>query len=547
MIPMNKISLLFFIKKKILIILVLLISLNLLNLFVIKNVFAQSSSWIKTIDTPTLGYNPPKYDSIYSVATTSDGGYIMAGFRSENSLNSDIIVIKMDSFGDIKWAKTIDVGVNNWSFSDSIHQTSDGGYIIAGNTSDSVTGDTSSDILVIKLSSSGNINWIKRFSRKAPNQDLVHSIQKTSDGGYIMVAINKFALDEPALLVIKLNSAGNISWAKTVNIKVIENNAFIKFSVQQTSDNGYIIVGNAWNFGSSTDVFIIKLSSSGDFRWAKTVDLGGDDNANSIQKTSDGGYVIVGTIDNFYEENLMQIFIMKLDSQGNISWTKKINGGRGTLLYGLSVQQTFDRGYIVAGDIADARTGSNYDVLAIKLDSAGNISWAKKIVKQFEDLAFSVKQTLDGGYIIVGFTLDTANAFVVKLNSSGDVPGCSLISSLSSLTISPASPTVYNVYPAVASESMAVTNVAPVVFSSIIPSVSNECVSLASYVNCGFRVRTTRENLAIACEPPGTVTSPLRIRKGNNTYGIVLVDLTDPNASPVRIKTSSGIKALRKY
>ena len=68
-----------------------------------------------------------------------------------------------------------------------------------------------------------------------------------------------------------------------------------------------------------------------------------------------------------------------------------------------------------------------------------------------------------------------------------------------------------------------------------------------SYVDCGLRIRTGTLTLTIACEPAGTLTSPLRIRKGATTYGIVLVATTDANASPIRINTSSGVKALRKY
>ena len=68
-----------------------------------------------------------------------------------------------------------------------------------------------------------------------------------------------------------------------------------------------------------------------------------------------------------------------------------------------------------------------------------------------------------------------------------------------------------------------------------------------TYVDCGLRIRTGTLTLAIACEPAGTLTSPLRIRKGGSTYGIVLVATTDANASPLRIQTSSGVKALRKY
>ena len=77
---------------------------------------------------------------------------------------------------------------------------------------------------------------------------------------------------------------------------------------------------------------------------------------------------------------------------------------------------------------------------------------------------------------------------------------------------------------------------------------NHQCVEISpTYVDCGLRFYSGAAIITIACEPAGTLTSPLRIRKGATTYGIVLVPTTDANASPIRIKTNSGFKALRKY
>jgi uncharacterized protein (DUF2147 family) len=120
--------------------------------------------------------------------------------------------------------------------------------------------------------------------------DFAYSIQQTSDGGYIVAGFSYSSSSSLDFLIIKLNSSGNIQWAKTIG----GTNSDYTYSIQQTSDGGYIVAGYSYSFSSYSDSLIIKLNSSGNIQWAKTIGGTNSDGVYSIQQTSDGGYIVAG-------------------------------------------------------------------------------------------------------------------------------------------------------------------------------------------------------------------------------------------------------------
>jgi hypothetical protein len=437
------------------------LSLNSLNPFQVKTIFAQTSPtgplFIKTI-------GQANFEEGYSVKQTSDGGYVITGYTWSFG-PGDLFVIKLDSSGNLSWAKTI--GGTGDDRGSSIQQTSDGGYVITGKTSSFGAG--SYDVFVIKLDSSGNLSWAKTIG--GANDDYGSSIQQTSDGGYVITGgtssfgagKNVFGAGNGDVFVIKLDSSGNLSWAKTIGGTDYDSGR----SIQQTSDGGYVITGETGRIdvsGPRYDVFVIKLDSSGNLSWAKTIGGTGWDESSSIQQTSDGGYVITGETSSFGAGG-GDVFVIKLDSSGNLSWAKTIGGKLGDS--GNSIQQTSDGGYVITGETWRFEAGSS-DVFVIKLDSSGNLSWAKTIPGVTWDEGKSIQQTSDGGYVITGYTesfgAGWSDVFVIKLDSSGNIPGCPYISSVS--------PSVKLVSPSVASISPTLTSVTPSI-SSVSPSISD--------------------------------------------------------------------------
>ena len=345
--------------------------------------------------------------SAYSVKQTTDGGYIVAGYTTAfGAFDPDVYVLKLNSDGSLAWEKTF--GGNGYDAAYSIQQTTDGGYIVAGGTDLFESG--SSDAYVLKLNSDGGLAWEKTFG--GSDYDVARSIQQTTDGGYIAAGYTS-----GDVYVLKLNSDGSLAWQKTYS-RSGENQAY---SIQQTTDGGYIAAGY-----TSGDVYVLKLNSDGSLAWQKTFGGNYEDRAYSIQQTTDGGYIVTGytkvAYTDFFEIGNYDVYILKLNSDGSLAWQKTFGGNYEDYAY--SIQQTTGGGYIVAGYTNSFGPGYYYNVYALKLNSDGSLAWQKTFGGNYEDYAYSIQQTADGGYIVAGDTWSFGagdNVYILKLDSSGEL------------------------------------------------------------------------------------------------------------------------------
>lgn len=276
-----------------------------------------------------------------------------------------------------------------------VQQTSDTGYIIIG------IGITYSSTVLYKLNSSGDSVWSKEFS--IVNKG---AVRQTSDGGYVIVGgVNDVCL-------IKTNNTGDTLWTKAYGKSGQDGGT----SVQQTTDGGYILAGYSINFSSSDrDAYVIKTNAVGDTLWTRIIGGISDDAANSVQQTSDGGYIVTGYTGSFGAGG-SDLFLIKMDTNGTIQWTKTF-GGTGNDV-GRSVRQTIDGGYIIAGYTSSFGAGYQ-DTYLIKTDGIGNILWEKTLGNSFsDDFAYSVDITSSNEYVITG---QVGNSVcLININTNGD-------------------------------------------------------------------------------------------------------------------------------
>ncbi|MHC4632587.1 MAG: hypothetical protein ACYS9C_15155, partial [Planctomycetota bacterium] len=156
------------------------------------------------------------------------------------------------------------------------------------------------------------------------------------------------------------------------------------YSVQQTTDGGYIIVGSSISYDG---VYLIKTEPNGNSEWEKTFGEAGVAGVSSVQQTSDGGYIIAG-ISYPYEAGDPNVYLMKTDPNGNNQWQKTFGGTNDD--YGFSVRQTSDGGYIIAGATRSFGAWQS-DVYLIKTDSNGNGEWEKTFGGSGGEWGYSVQ------------------------------------------------------------------------------------------------------------------------------------------------------------
>ncbi|MBK7442827.1 MAG: T9SS type A sorting domain-containing protein [Bacteroidetes bacterium] len=366
---------------------------------------------------------------------------------------------------DIEWQNTI--GGNSSDLSYCIQQTSDGGYIIGGDSYSGISGDKSNpsngsnDLWIVKLDNAGVVEWENTIG--GGKYDLIYAFEQTADGGYILGATSTSGISgdkteasqgSSDYWVIKLNNNGEIEWQNTIG----GNSSDDLRAVYQTPDGGYILGGYSYSgiSGDKTeasageyDLWIIKLDQFGSITWQNSIGGSGSDLLYSIQMTSDGGFIIGGNsssnISADKTENsigLTDYWVVKLNSDGLIEWQNTIGGNNNDILY--SIQQTTDGGYIlggyslsgISGDKTENLIGGSYygDYWVIKLGSSGNILWQNTIGGSSEDILYTIEQTSDEGYILGGFSLsgisgdktedtlgDNADFWIIKLLSNGEI------------------------------------------------------------------------------------------------------------------------------
>ena len=385
-----------------------------------------------------INYGSNYSETANSIQQTQDGGFIVAG-------TNGYLITKFNSDGTVNWQK--EYMLEFFDEAQSIRQTRDGGYIVVGTSALNYY----DNMWIIKLNAEGDAEWQKEINlEENPNhRGRAYSVKETFDlagpeenpNGYIVAGTTIHLTGATYdIWVLKLNLNGTINWQKTYNLHTDG-----AYSIEQTFDqpgnpNGYVVAGSTGYFYGNA--WLLKLNLDGSIDWEKIYG-GSSRQANSIKQTRDGGFIVAGF--GWAEQGDpnelatgRHFWVAKLDSYGLVQW-QKVYGGSISEDVAFSVEEVLDpsenpNGYVVAGETSNFGAGQK-DVWVLKLDLDGNIDWEKTYGGSFNESANSIQQTFDqagnpNGYAVAGYTWSFGtgrDAFVLKLNVNGEIPDCNLM------------------------------------------------------------------------------------------------------------------------
>ncbi|MFC1852478.1 hypothetical protein ACFL27_19955, partial [candidate division CSSED10-310 bacterium] len=350
-----------------------------------------------------------------SVQQTTDSGYIIAGTTDSYGAGmSDVYLIKTDENGTELWSRTY--GGSNIEFGGSVQQTTDGGYIIAADTYSFGAGAV--DVYLLKTDENGNELWSQTFGG-IRDDDWGYSVLQTADGGYIFAGTTKsFGAGNYDIYLLKTDGNGAEVWFQTFG----GTEADIGSCVQQTAEGGFIVVGSSASFGAGADdVYLIKTDGNGTELWSQTFGGIQAEYGGTVQQTADRGFIIAGSTAS-YGAGADDVYLLKTDENGNELWSQTF-GGTG-IDHGSWVQQTTAGGYIITGTTTSIGAGEG-DVYLLKTNGTGTELWSRTFGGTGSDRGSSVQQTADGGYIISGTTASygagDSDIYLIKTDSQGEL------------------------------------------------------------------------------------------------------------------------------
>jgi hypothetical protein len=374
----------------------------LLSLYLSYETEAQTIEWTHT-------YGSTGQDGGESMVLISDGEIVITGFKSVNNLK-DVLLMKTDAQGNELWSRTFNLGLND--IGRSLRQTSDGGFIIGGMTE---VNPQTFDPFIIKTNSEGILQWYQQYDYGFGDDDRGHGVWQTSDGGYILAGqtwLIHGLFGNYDMYIIKTDANGNVQWKK-VFYREEEGND-VALAVQQLNDDGYIVGG--FTQSSAWASYIIRTDASGNAIWSNIYPGAWQSECYDIQSTPDGGFIYTGTESSFTTDT--DVLLVKLNSNGILQW-KKIYGTVDAD-QGESVSQLQDGGYVIAG--MSAGGGAGYDMYFVRTNSNGDLLWSTPIGGSGDDRAFSVVSDQSGHHYVTGWSWSygqgQGDVYLVKLSEA---------------------------------------------------------------------------------------------------------------------------------
>lgn len=355
-------------------------------------------------------------DVFRSVKEVPAGGFVAVGYTSDSTVSdSDAYVVRMTALGDTLWTFRQNIGLSKKDLFYKVIVASDGGFVMCGYTS-SITG-ISDDILIVKLNSAGQMVWTKTLG--GAGRDRAQDIIELSNGSFVVTG---YTTSSPAsyydAFLYKINSSGDSLW-----YKLYSTGSFLyddANSVRALSNGGFLMGGQSANGANGFDQFLIRTDDSGNVLWTKKFGTAATDNIEYIAVGNNCFYLAGGTAGAGMGGD--DGYVVKTDTVGNVIWAKTYGGSFPDDFH--TVQITGDGGLIMAGTTSS--TGPlQPNMWLMRTNSDGDSLWSNTYGGDNHDHGYSGIQSSDGGYVIVGHTgsfgFNGEDAYIVKTNSSGNV------------------------------------------------------------------------------------------------------------------------------
>jgi hypothetical protein len=362
-------------------------------------VSASSLMWSQTYG--GLGGHEPK-----ALVETPDGGLALAG---------GTLLLKTDSYGNLEWTQTF-VGEIY-----SLIVTSDGGFALAGYTDSSV--DESDDFWLAKTDEQGNVEWTQTYG--GTNYEQAYCLVENSDGGYVLCGETGESLSlfgtivSPHIWLVKTDENGTEEWTSEFGFAQSNVNSLVV-----ASDGGYTIAGSIDTLSDGNeDFWLFKLDTYGVAEWTRNYGGPMIETARSLVVTSDGGYALGGITFSF-GAGAYDFWLVKTDEYGNMEWNQTYGGTNYDQAYGL-VESSHDGGFVLAGVKSTSRYTESQDFWLVKTDVFGNMEWNQTYGGTDFERATCLVEISDGGYALAGPTWsfgDATDCLLVKTDEYGIVP-----------------------------------------------------------------------------------------------------------------------------
>ena len=345
-------------------------------------------------------------EGVKDILLTNDCGLLVGGFTysySSGSGDRDMWILKLNSTGELQWNKTFG-DLEDTENINSIIRTSDGGFLVGGYTETCVLMGGSGSIFYTVCSDENM--WILKLNSTGDLQwnqtfggeeiDMVNSLVSTIDNGFMVVgSTQSYGAGSLDAWVLKLNSTGDLQWNKTFGGTDLD---WAEDIIRDGAD-GFMVVGSTRTYGSgSDDVWALKLNSTGDLQWNKTFGRNGYDQAYSV--IQENGDYLIGGLTNSYGAGNYDAWVLKLNSTGDLLWHNYFGGTSADEVQEIILNS---QGYTVIGS-TDSYGEGNGDVWVLKLNSTGDLQWNETFGGPDDDKAYSGLQVKEEEFIFTSYT-----------------------------------------------------------------------------------------------------------------------------------------------